>query len=199
MNDGTINPSRDARRRELMQMAVNSWGTGVILESRTRRYQSLLNASSLLGFILPVVVGATTMTFGAKWASLEDMVYIVGILAGIQALISAILIFFRFDDRLRVAQDSSSLNKALAPRCDALAKNVALPEEVFSVSHAALMAECRSQELFDEKLGFSEKERRMGGRSGLRRFSLKCGVCGITPLSDNAKIDGSKCKSCGDF
>jgi len=182
-----------------MQMAVNSWGTGLILEKRTKTYQSLLNASALLGFILPVIVGATTMTFGVKWASLEGMVYVVGIFAGIQALISAVFIFFRLDDRLRVAQDASSMNKALAPRCEVLAKNIALPEDLFSVAHASLMAECRSREVFDEKLGFSEKDRRIAGRAGLRRFGLKCDVCKTVPLSDNAKVDGSNCKSCGDF
>lgn len=194
-----MEPSKDPRRADLMQKAVDAWGTGIIFERRAKIYQAWLKACSLVGFAMPIVVGVLVIALGADWAGLKQLLYWVGIVAAVQALFNGFMIFNGFEEKLRTAQDSASLNKALAPRCEALAKDVKLADQDFEIAYASIRSECAAQEAHDEKKGITAKERRRGGRHGLRRFGLPCSTCRTKPASDSAKKDGSTCQSCGDF
>ena len=194
-----LNPATDSRRKDLMQKAVDSWGTAIILERRAKRYQGWIKASSFVGFITPLVVGVSVAAFGANWAKLSSLLLLVGFVSGGQVLVSGVLIFLGLETKLKQVQDSASINKMYAEQADVLAKNVRLPDVFFTESYLYLLGQINAHTFHDGKLGFSPKELRVAARAGFKRFNQKCGMCDLVPATADAKVDKSKCKNCGNI
>lgn len=191
-------PSQDPRRRTLMQIAVNAWGTAVVLDARSSKYSQRLKFTGYIGFILPVVVGAYVAAFGVK-GNLDVFLFLVSAGLVMQTITSATLVYFGYEEKLSAALNSSATNKLLAAEADELAKNVSLPEATFSSLFSHLQGRNQAQETVDERLGFTLKDRRIAARAGMKRFNVKCNGCGQIPKSADAKADSSTCNDCGDF
>jgi len=194
-----INPSQDPRRRDLIQKAVNAWGTAVIFERRAQRYQRWLKGPSLSGVAIPILFGAVVLAVGVDWEGLKDLAWYTGVFAAIQIVVSAYSLFQGYDDRFRQALDSASANKALAVALAELARNVSIQEEEFARKYSKLCGYYECQDVHDERKSVTERERRMGGRAGLKRFDIPCAKCKLVPSSYSARADKSECKFCGDF
>ncbi len=192
-------PDTDPRRRDLMQIAVNGWGTAEILKQRADSYAKKLRVSSLIGFALPVVVGATVIALGADWQYLKQALVLVAVVSAIQALYNAYLIFRGYEREMQECLYSAAVNRDLATRAEQLAKQVQLESDQFDSLVQQIQGENANQERHDERKHFTAKERRIAGRHGLFHFQQKCGVCKCVPPSLDAKADKSKCKFCGDF
>jgi len=184
-------------RHDLNQMAVDCWGTAAVLDARVRKYSRKTKAVNYLGFIAPVLVGAYAIAFTVQAPFLPMLLYVVAVGLFIQAIASATLIFSGVDRNLRSCLDSSATNKIFAVEARELAKNNTLPAEVFSFMFAELKGKIKAQDTNDERLDFSEQDRKVGLRAGLKRFQLPCGDCGKKPQSEDASSDQSHCKSCG--
>lgn len=198
-NTQATSPSTDTRRRDLMQIAVNSWGTASVLGKRISLYSLLINVVSYIGFILPLLVGVYAIAFGVNANNLSLTIVIVSGVLAVQALASATLIFYGAEAKLKEALNSSTANKIFAVEAEELAKNVSLPENIFGTSSSLLIGKTRVQESIDERLGFTAKDRRIAARAGMKRFNLSCNGCGQIPKSADAKADKSICNDCGDF
>lgn len=190
-------PDQDPRRHELMQKAVDGWGTAAFLEVRAKKYERWLKITGFVGFILPVSIGAFVGAGALDWIHFKQAVAWVSVIGAVQTIASGFLVFAGFEKSLADTLHAAGVNKALSSSCERLAKNVFLPPDVFDKEHAKLIGECLAQERNDERFLASPKELRLAHRAGLRRFRWECAACKQIPTSNEA--NGSKCTNCGDF
>lgn len=198
-NNSQPDPKSDQRRYELNQSAVNSWGTAIVLDERVSSYSKYIRISGYFGFIIPVIVGAFALALGDKAEILPDLIKISAIILAFQAITAGTIVFFGLETKLRLAQESSSINKIFATEARDLAINVSIPENIYSTLYSELKGKIKSQENNDEKLGFSDKDKRKGARAGMKRFEQSCKKFSKIPESNSAKEDKSNCNNCGKF
>jgi mobilome CxxCx(11)CxxC protein len=186
-------------RQDLMQKAVDGWGTAVIFERRADLYEKRLKSTAFVGFFIPLAIGAIVSAGALKWVGLETFVFALGVVAAAQAIASGCLIFAGYEQRLSTVLNSAGINKALSVRCEMLAKDLILPEDAFQIQASTLIGECIGQDHNDERLKITPEERRRAARAGFRRYGACCRQCEKIPASEDATADGSDCKTCGDF
>lgn len=187
----------NASRHDLNQMAVNCWGTAAVLDKRVRTLLGRTKTVNYLGFITPFLVGAFALAFTIQATLLPQLMWLAAFALFVQAIASATLIFTGVDRSIRSCLDSSATNKIFAAEARDLATNTSLPAEVFNTTFAELRGKIKAQDTNDERLDFSEQDRKFGLRAGLKRFQIACGDCRQTPRSEDASLDQSNCKTCG--
>lgn len=189
----------DGRRFELNQWSVDSWGTAYLLDRRIKRLAFYIGAVGFIGFIIPILIGLVFLNVDSASELFSKVKPWIGWALIAQGVLSAVIVFFGMQGKLKVYQDSASINKSLSDECRDLAINMRASESYLQQRFDELKGRIRAQNSHDERLGFSPKDRRRGGRSGLKKFGLSCRDCKKIPSSESAKKDSSTCPSCGDF
>lgn len=189
----------DVRRFELNQWAVDSWGTAFLLDQRIKWLNLYIGAVGFIGFIIPILVGLVFLNIDSASNIFPLVKPWIGGSLFVQGALSAAIVFFGLQGKLKIYQDSASGNKSLSDECRDLAINIRVAESYFQQRFDELKGRIRAQTSHDERLGFTAKDRRRGGRAGLKKFGFPCRDCKKTPRSESAKKDSSTCQSCGDF
>lgn len=170
----------------------HAYGTARIFERRSERYGNGRTLITYFGIIIPIVVGATAMAFGADSALFPGLLYVAGFLGIIQLAISVWSVVARWDERYAQALDSARANTRLYNVWKKLADHPSLQlgekvEEALTADH--------DQEQKDLASGITDTEKRFAMHESLFYFRKPCPTCNNVPRSKTP----TKCDMCGNY
>jgi mobilome CxxCx(11)CxxC protein len=184
----------DNLRRECWNGALHTYGTSYIFQQRAQRLNRRLRLLTYSGVALPLIVGATVLSFGLDIVILPVMVAIVAPLVVMHVLASAWAVVDHWVDAHTYANESATANDQLARRYEALAKNPPTAAE-FKSKYDLVCADDSSRTQQDMRKGMTDKEKRKGMRAALRQYQRQCATCQQTPTS----MSPTSCDTCGNF
>jgi len=97
-------------RVEAWNRARYCFGTAEIFKRRQRRLSHWININKFMGFIVPLSVGSTVLTFGFDVSLLPKILLIAGIFSFIQLIISLLSLICNWDSKLESYKNSVSKN-----------------------------------------------------------------------------------------
>ncbi len=185
----------DEVKRECWNEALHTYGLAEIFRRKQKVLDKRINFISLLGIIIPGLVGATAMGYGLKFNMLSAMITVGAFLLIVQLFLSILALVYKWSDKMSYANESISENSRLSDDFRKLAANqsIMLPELEQQFQILSTRSESRSQQ--DNKIDIEEAENRFGMRHALRNFKRKCAGCGEVPIS----LNPTKCDVCGNF
>lgn len=190
-----------ALRRTLRQQAIDAWGTAHILGIRFRRWSRLRRLNTLAGVLVPVVIGSLYIAFPQLVEETAWPISLASLLLAVHAIGSATVAVWGNEDKSYVLHESVARNRNIAIRSNRLARKFPLEPAVFKALSDELISEYKALEEHDEnRLGASQRERRVGFRAGLFRFDQKCGLCERIPSSERLflYLRSRNCNRCGE-
>ncbi len=179
-------------REQCWDHVIYSFGTGFIFETRAKRLRRALRWLTFLGIAVPVAIGAIVLTFGTKSDALPFLLIAAGILAVAQLVLSVWSLVAAWNDNLAYSVESARSNYRLVARYEDLGRNA--PADI-DVRFNILEAERQAREDQDIARDLTEKEKRMGLRTGLRKLQRACVSCKNVPMD----MKSSDCPVCGQF
>jgi mobilome CxxCx(11)CxxC protein len=179
-------------RVEAWDSALHMFGTGYLFERRARAPKRGLFILSFSGLVLPVVLGSYVAAFGRSAPQLERVIVVIGVIAGLQAILSVWALVAKWDDQYTVAIEGAREYNRLATGFRSLAKS---PSDDAEVRFKILTAERNARESADVSQLLTDKEKRRGMRAALREFQKECVSCKQVPHS----MRPTNCPVCGDF
>lgn len=188
------NVGADSMRQDCWTSALHAHGTSHIFQRRARRLGLKLRLLTYTGIALPLVVGATALSFSLEIVILPTMMTVVATLLILQLLTSTWAVAAHWVDRHIYANESATANDELARRYAALAKSPPLGAD-FKTEYDLITADNRNRNQQDMKQGVTAKEKREGMRAALRQYQRRCATCGETPTS----MKPTDCDTCGNF
>jgi len=180
------------KRRRCNDNALHSFGTAYIFEKRASSIRKSINLLTFLGIATPAMVGAVIGTFSLSPQNTKYVLIIAGILGLLQLVLSIWAIVSGWNDRLSYYLESKSANYRLADEFSQLANSTSLSEADFETRLQVLDKEMTIRNDLDNRHNFSDKEKRMGMRVGLRQYQRHCVKCGQIP-----SLKPSNCDVCG--
>ncbi|MDQ2768923.1 MAG: hypothetical protein M3Y54_00275 [Bacteroidota bacterium] len=191
----TIQTRFDEIKRECWNEALHAYGLAEIFRRKQKVLDKRINFITLLGVIIPGLVGATAMGYGLKFNMLPAMIAVGIFVLIIQLLLSILALVYKWSDKMSYANESISENSRLSDDFRKLGANqaIVLPDLEQQFQILSTRSESRSQQ--DNKVDIEEKENRYGMRHALRIFKRKCAGCGLEPIS----LTPTDCDVCGNF
>ncbi|MFA6001458.1 MAG: mobilome CxxCx(11)CxxC protein [Thermoleophilia bacterium] len=183
------------RRGECAEEALRSFGTAYIFEKRAKKIRWKVTSLTFFGIAVPASVGAVIATYNISSENLKYIVYTAGSLAFIQLLLSIWSLSSCWNQKLAYYLESKSANYRLADRFDSLGKTTLLTAHDFDTEFRVLKNEAEMRTVLDYQHDVSDREKRMGMRSALRRFQRPCPECNEVPTS----MKSTNCHICGNF
>jgi mobilome CxxCx(11)CxxC protein len=178
--------------KDCWDKAIYSYGTGYIFEMRAASARSKLTILQFMGVISPLLVGSVIISFGLSFKYIGYLFTLTGTISTLQLIFSVWALVSKWDDRLAYSLESSSTKYKIANHFESLAKDNGTD---FDIEYRVLLKEDEVRGNSDYKQSISEKEKRKGMRSALRKYQRKCVACQKTPVS----MKSSKCDVCGNF
>ncbi len=182
-------------RIECWNRALNARGTSYIFSIRADKYKRLIRLITVLGIIVPILLGGVVATYGAKSNVLIWTIVIAAPISVIQLLLSGVSLVYKWDDQLAYSLESQTDNRQLSEEYEALAKFPPPDLNVFKSDFQILKTKEAARTNQDDKVRFSDKENRRGMRYGLMIFKRECLGCKKQPLS----LKPSECDICGNY
>ena len=188
MND----PDKETLLKLCREKEFHAYGTSRIFERRAERYGNGRTWITYFGIVIPLLVGATAMAFGADSSLFPGLLYFAGFLAIIQLAISVWSVVARWDERHGQALESSRANTRLYNLWKKLGEHPTSQlservEEARSIDH--------DQEQRDLASGITDKEKRFAMHEALFYFRKPCPTCKVIPQSKKP----SECDMCGNY
>lgn len=188
-------PIPDEKRRICADSALKCFGTAYIFERRARPIRLALRWLAFLGIAGPAALGGVVAAFNLKQEYIALAVTIAGAIAALQVVISIWSLVASWDASLSYAIESKAANYRLADEFSKLGQTTSLSPEQFDTELGLLETQSDFRADLDNRVDISDKEKRMGMRAGLRRYSRPCAGCGEVPKS----LDSTSCPVCGQF
>lgn len=191
----------NALRTEAWNNALHSYGTGYIYKKRASFKRKKLKALTLLGIIVPVLVGGIVTTYDNISPQYLNLIFIVaGTLSLIQLILSVFSLVYNWEDSHSYYLESSNDNFSISTEYEKLFKNFSPDYESKQLkkleqdkSTVDVKYQIRSSN--DNKYPLTQKENREGMRYSLRYFKRSCEGCKIVPID----MKPTNCSVCGNF
>jgi len=126
---------------------------------------------------------------------LDPFVWVVSIIALIEALVSLWSLAANWPDNLSYSEGSSAENLALSSAFRELGQQAENPPADIELKFTDLRSRDESRRAADAQKGVTENEKRYAHRAGLVQFKRQCEGCKTVPTS----MDSSNCGVCGRF
>jgi mobilome CxxCx(11)CxxC protein len=175
--------------------ALHHYGTAYIFEKRAARTRWKIKLLNFFGIAAPAAVGATIATYAFNDAWMETILIFAGAIGLAQLLVTIWSIVSKWDDQLSYCMESKSANYRLSSLYDDLRSKQWLSTIDFQTELSFIGQESQFRSDLDHREDITDKEKRMGMRSGLRRFGRQCRACNEVPKSTKSK----NCDVCGNF
>lgn len=185
----------DQIRQESWDRSIHALGTSYVFEQKSKFYKKWLKVNTILGIVVPVLLGATVATYGQSSNILTIVLLVAGPVSIFHAVLSAISLGNRWDDKLASTIEAQSGNRTIADEYERLAKYPPSELTVAERTYEVIRARDEAQIKQDEKFTFSEKEKRIGMRYALWIRKRACATCNTVPVSMTA----TDCDTCGKF
>ncbi|MBM0258804.1 mobilome CxxCx(11)CxxC protein [Micromonospora sp. 4G55] len=185
------------RNRTLEEARVNrlyAFGTADIFQRRAARLRKKLNILNYIGIAVPLLVGATVMSFGPdiEWLSIVGIVGATVLLG--QIAVSLWSLIAGWVDQHAHANESVTVNNDLVRRYDELLGG-RIPVGQLKTQFGLVLADDHNRRALDTRQNPAEKEKRRGMRAALRHYQQRCATCKQMPTS----LKPSDCDTCGNF
>jgi len=181
-------------RRESSIEALHCFATAHVFEVRANILRQRIRMLTFLGLVVPGVVGLTFTSFGANSRLTTTLVVLGSILLILQFIGSMWSLVQGWDANFAYALESMSANRSFYERFKDLSCDT-LEEREADLRYQLLQRESQARSKEDEKQGFTENEKRMGMRAGLRHLQRECAACHQVPTS----MTPTNCDVCGNF
>ncbi len=182
-------------RQECWDKSLHALGTSYVFQLKTKFYKIWIRIITILGLVVPLLLGATAAAYGQKSEILGIAIVIAAPITIFQIVLSGISLASKWDDQLAYSLESQTENRIISEEYESLAKyppsTVDELEKMFSIIKTKDEARIRQ----DEKINFSAKENRKGMRYALWIRKKQCATCKTIPLS----MTPTKCETCGNF
>lgn len=185
----------DQIRTECWDKAIHALGTSYVFELKAKFYKKWIRIITILGLIVPLLLGATAGAYGANSSILTLAIAITAPISIFQVVLSGISLASKWDDQLAYSLESQSENRIIAEEYEDLAKYP--PSDIIELKRRFDIIRTKDDARIkqDEKISFSVRENRKGMRYALWIRKKECGTCKIVPTS----MTPSDCETCGKF
>lgn len=182
-------------RKESHNLALHTYATHYLYSRRQSRIEKWLRMITLLGFVIPVLIGGIVSSYGLESLASKWSLIVLTPLAVFQLVLSAISLVYRWEDKVSYYLESSISNRNLSQEFDKLGKYPNEDVKITEHQYELLMERNNNREEQDDKYPFTDKEMRRGMRYALRRFQRSCLGCNQVPVS----MKPTGCDVCGHF
>ena len=186
---------RENIRSSCWDEAVHCFGTAQIFSDRTAWYRKWLRLLTLLGILVPVVVGGVMLSFGAGDRFMPYILAVAGALGLVQLVGSVLSLVYKWDDELAYSTEAAADNGRLVDAFGNLAEHPPKKQGELKARYEILRTESRIRSEQDNKRVVSGEEKKKGMRAALRQYRRACVECGEVPGS----MEASDCPVCGQF
>ena len=180
---------------ECTKFAINCFGTGSIFELRAQKLRWKTRWLTFLGIACPIAVGATAGAYSANSPATACVIGITTLISIPLAILSVWSLVAKWDDNLSYFVESKSDNYRLSTEFRRLSSDPNMNEAEFDTRFSILDAQAGIRKTADERFDFSQQEKNLGMRSGLRQYEYPCAGCKIVPRS----LESTDCPICGQF
>jgi mobilome CxxCx(11)CxxC protein len=177
------------------EKAFHLYGTHYIYSLRARSKERYTQAITLLGFLIPVIVGGVISSYGLNSDISAMFLKVLTPLAIIQLALSTLALVYKWDDQKSYYLESSISNRQLFEDFTNLAKFPQVDIKDNEHLYQILMVKAQMREDQDDRYPFTAKEQRKGMRYSLRQYQKACSGCSIVPTA----MDSTNCDVCGKF
>lgn len=184
----------EAIRRESSNEALHCFGTAHVFEVRANILRRRIKMLTFLGMVVPGVIGLAFTSFGANSWFTTALVVIGAVLLILQFIGSTWSLVQGWDANFAYALESMSANRLLSEQFNELSFDNSNVDEA-NIRYQLLQRDSQARSKEDEKQGFTENEKRMGMRAGLRLLQRPCAACNQVPMS----MTPTNCDVCGNF
>ncbi len=180
-------------KKECADCRFHSFGTAKLFERRAKMYKKNRNLITFLGLVVPLIIGATVLSFSAESEIFKTiMVPIAGFLTILQLVVSLWALVSRWDEKNDYAVSAIKSNIRLSTEFNRLCNS---EERVINNEISNLRIEYNRINQEDTAHGVTEKEIRWGMKKALMHYKLNCATCSQKAVS----MKPSKCDTCGNF
>lgn len=185
----------DQIRTECWNKSFHALGTSYVFELKSKFYKKWIRIITILGLVVPLLLGGTAAAYGASSEILSIAIAITAPFSILQIILSGISLASKWDDQLAYALESQSENRVISDEYEDLAKYppADLNEHIRKFDVIKAKDDARIKQ--DEKVSFSDKENRKGMRYALWIRKKQCASCNKVPLS----MTPTDCEICGNF
>lgn len=182
-------------RQECWDKSLHALGTSYVFELKTKFYKSWIRIITILGLVVPLLLGATVAAYGQKSGILGVAIAITAPITILQIVLSGISLAVKWDDQLAHSLESQTENRIISEEYENLAKYPPIEINELEKRFAIIKTKDDARIRQDEKISFSAKENRRGMRYALWIRKKECVTCKKVPLSMNP----TDCETCGKF
>lgn len=169
------------------------FGTSAILSKKTRRLRLGNKIIKFLGLGIPLIIGGIVTSFSFNADFLSTLLFILGFFVIAQLILSLWSLIDGWDNKLEAFSESKIKNSDYYDQFKTIAENFNSDTSKYAVKYKEIKIFDDIQRKADEKICFSDKDKRFGMRAGLFQLQRSCGSCKKVP--DIKKP--SKCSVCG--
>lgn len=180
---------------DLWDRSLNCYGTAYLLQYKMQKITVFNTILKFMGLAIPLVVGGVVLSFGYNQALMPILLYVLGILSIIQLIVSLWAIVDNWDRKIEIYSESKLKNLELSDLLKDCALRYNQDKDKYDSVFTELIIKDDIQKRNDNKIYFSEKEKRKGLRAGLFQFQRECVSCKKIPKS----LRASNCETCGKF
>lgn len=185
----------DQIRQDCWNKSIHCLATSYIFQRKAKKYGDYLRYNSILGLIIPILIGSIAATYGASSPSLKWILIIAAPFSILQAIISGLALANKWEGNLSYSLESQTANRELSDKFKELAKYSANDINELQKKSELLFTIDNERTRQDEKVHFSDKENRKGMRYALMILQINCIICGIIPQ----RMNSTECTNCGKF
>ncbi|WP_286894965.1 MULTISPECIES: mobilome CxxCx(11)CxxC protein [Sphingobacterium] len=178
--------------------AMQTFGYSYIFSRRARFYAKWLRVLTLLGILVPLIIGTAATGYGTDSNLLKSLIWVSVPLSIFQITISAFALVNKWEDMSSYSLEAVANYDMLSEKFRSLAKIEPENEEdilnlIKEFDNLNSHYNYRSQQ--DVKYLITEREKRIGMRWALRDFQRQCAACHEVPVS----MESTECPVCGQF
>lgn len=170
-------------------------GTSYIFSLRAKSSKTTIRFMTVLGLIVPLMLGGTAAAYGQNSAILGFAISITAPVTIFQVVLFGISLVYKWDDKFSYSLESQTDNRVISEDFQNLAKNTASSLQQMQSDYNVIKAKEQGRTNQDDKYSFSKKENSKGMRYALWIMKRQCATCGQVPQSMTA----TKCETCGNF
>jgi mobilome CxxCx(11)CxxC protein len=181
--------------QECWDNSLHALGTSYVFEQKAKFYKFWIRVITILGVVVPLLLGATVGVYGQKSFILTIFILVAGPLTIFQIILSGISLVFKWDDLLAYSLESQTDNRVLYKEYESLAKYP--PSDIYEFEKQFLIIKTKDEarQKQDEKIPFSQEDNRKGMRYALWIRKKQCATCKKVPTS----LTPSECETCGKY
>ncbi len=169
------------------------FGTAAILNNKIRKLRLGNKLIKFFGLGIPLIIGGVVTSFSLNASFLPILLIVLGGFAVIQLVLSLWSLIDGWDNKIEVFSESKVKNSDYYDQFKTIASNFDSDTTKYESLYKELKIYDDIQRKSDEKICFSNKDKRFGMRAGLFQLQKECVSCKKIP--DIKKP--TKCSVCG--